>query len=427
MKSKFLRATRRLRVHNVLTVAAWRRSRITVFACAGVVILFGVAESAQRPRTTPTALPSLAEDGQSEARAINNRGVVAGVSFAEDAITTAVVWGTDLGISPLLPLPADFTHPLNPEPGEAPFSVANAINAVGQVAGAYNSLYKYINPDTMGTEECGFGTAVIWDLRDGSVTTLPPLPGDQGARVHGINNNGEAVGTSFDFPGNLEGEPFCFVTFSAVKWDRDGNPIPLLSELGPTGQHPTTGITTESYGSAISESGVAVGGDGDGDNAFGAFLSRAVAWDNEDATPTLLPVADVPNLAESWGTSSINNDGVVTGSHLFIAPGFSALSELGTRWDAEGVLTYLSPLDGHDVSSGLSINNRDDIAGYSAAGTPIFGPQATTAVVWNSNGEATPLDPLCDGCQSQALGINDPGEAVGFSLDGEVSTAVIWR
>lgn len=151
--------------------------RTAVLTLAIIFTLAGAGISAQRPRTTPSALSPLAGDLQSEARAINNRGVVAGVSIAEDAITTAVVWGTDLGISPLLPLPADFTHPDNPEPGDAPLSFANAINARGQVAGGYNSLYEYENP-AGGTEQCGFGTAVIWDLRDGSVTTLPPLPGD---------------------------------------------------------------------------------------------------------------------------------------------------------------------------------------------------------------------------------------------------------
>jgi uncharacterized membrane protein len=116
-----------------------------------------------------TPLPPLPGDIQSEPRAINDNGEVAGTSFSTRG-ATAVVWD---GSGTPTPLP--------PRPGSQG-STASGITANGVVAGT-------------AVTASGHSTAVVWDAR-GTPRPLPPLPGDIESTASAINANGDVAGSS---------------------------------------------------------------------------------------------------------------------------------------------------------------------------------------------------------------------------------------
>ena len=129
---------------------------------------------------TPTALPPLADDTQSQASAINPRGEVAGFSRGS-GVVTAVVWDRNGTATALPPLAGDFA------------SFATAINPRGEVAGISQDASFLL-------------TAVLWDL-GATPTALPPLAGDTDSFASAINPRGEVAGVSLGSGG-----------FTAVVW-----------------------------------------------------------------------------------------------------------------------------------------------------------------------------------------------------------------
>jgi uncharacterized membrane protein len=124
----------------------------------------------------PRALPALVGDISSAARSINDRGEVAGTSFAGPNFRgrTAVLWSSGGRAKALLPLDGDAE------------STANGISNRGDVVGT--------------STRPGRRTAVVWNRR-GEPQELLPLAGDMGSEASGINARGEVVGTSFPGPG----------------------------------------------------------------------------------------------------------------------------------------------------------------------------------------------------------------------------------
>lgn len=373
------------------------RTGIMVALLATVVALFGVSANAQQRQggrrlnkiaTTPTALPSLPGNIESRAYAVSNGGTVAGVSYRVtegNFFGTAVVWDTDDQITPLLPLPGDAE------------SFARALNNRGQVVGFSRSRRGTCSATAV-------DTAMLWDLNSGASTTLRPLPGDVESRAFGINNNGVMIGTSL---GPRQEAPDCTAFFTAVMWDRDGNPTPL---------RPLTG-GAETFGSGINEAGRMAGGE-----VPGFPIEQTLIWDKA-GNPSLLNGTPGAFAFNGW---AINNSGLVTGDNID-----KNFSWTGARWDRKGNVSVLDPLAGDSLSHGRSINSRGIVAGISQGPFQPGEGRIDTAVLWDLNGTAIPLLQLPGDAESQAWGINDRGEVVGLSQadrSGDFAwTAVIWR
>src|SRR5262249_53756836 len=115
----------------------------------------------------PQPLPTVGDDPDGAAYAINDRGQVAGYSGTCTAALHAVLW-EDGKVSPL------------PDLG----TVANAfgINNLGQIVGL------------VGSADNSTFYAALW--QDGAIKNLRTLPGDFAAIASGINNRGQVVGST---------------------------------------------------------------------------------------------------------------------------------------------------------------------------------------------------------------------------------------
>jgi probable HAF family extracellular repeat protein len=149
--------------------------------------------------------------------------------------------------------------------------------------------------------------AVIWGPKPDQIRELRPFPGDTVGMALGINDNGQAVGTSglcsnTVLPGFASGP-------HAVLWDRDGS-VQDLGSLGGT------------------------------------------------SNPHLLGVGNI--------AFSINNRGEVAGTSAL--PGSTTHHPF--LWTKDTGMRDLGVLDGDAVGAGLAINNRGDVVGASIGEKP---------------------------------------------------------
>ena len=119
-------------------------------------------------------LPTIGKDPDGEAFGVNNQGQAVGYSGTCTAVNHAVVWDNN-------------TATKLPNLGN-PYAVAYAINSYGQIVG------QAINSD-------GTALAAIW--QNHTVAALGGLmPGDVASFATSINNQGQAVGSSFNTKGS---------------------------------------------------------------------------------------------------------------------------------------------------------------------------------------------------------------------------------
>lgn len=145
-----------------------RWAMLMALACA-----IGTSSSSGRAADTPwTRLDFLPGSlGPAAARTINERGEVAGFSFAVNGATFhAAVWSKDGVID--LPPPSGYTA-----------SEALGMNNRGQVVGVA------LRPGSYAVR-----TAVLW--QNGTATILPSLPDRVGNIARAINDMGQIVGSS---------------------------------------------------------------------------------------------------------------------------------------------------------------------------------------------------------------------------------------
>lgn len=339
----------------------------------------------------------------SQAVALNNYGLAAGVSAASNGSSHAVTWywGTMTDIS-------------QPGLGGANSS-AGWVNNFGQIIGQAETLTKDPNNENF----CGFGSpnqcvAFLWEA--GVMTPLASLGGTN-ATFGSINNAGEIAGIAETSrvdkscrPGpSVNGTGPQVLDFEAVVWGPSPGEIRELPPLSGD----TVGMAL-----AINDSGQVVGLSGTCANTVlpgFAGAPHAVLWDS-DGTAHLLPNlgGSSPNitiLAVGNGAFAINNHGVITGQ--------STLSDNQTfhpvLWQ-DGIITDLGVLPGDAVGAGLSINNRGDVVGASvtAPGPSTGNPRA---FLWR-NGQMVDLNTLVPFDAPlyllTAFSINDSGDVVGF-------------
>ena len=198
-------------------------------------------------------------------------------------------------------------------PGVEP-STANAINNAGQIVGTRNHA-----------------TAFLW--QGGVTTDLPDLGGGAGAG-NDINNDGQAVGSSYTG-----------LAPHAVLWENG-----TATDLGVLPGKEDSGA------SAINDVGQIVGSSGTTDPETYEVTSSSFIYENGQMTA--LPVPSTENYA-----SDINDAGVVVGSMR----GTGGFSKYHAYIFADGVVTNLNSLipsgSGLHLAFAYAINNDGQIAG----------------------------------------------------------------
>jgi probable HAF family extracellular repeat protein len=233
-----------------------------------------------------------------------------------------------------------------------------AINNLGQVAGfAENGNRDPECPGKVAVNGTGPQVldfeAVIWGPRPGQIQELPPLPGDTVGMAFGINDYGQAVGTSGRcgntvIPGFAAGP-------HAVFWDSDGS-VHDLGNLGGTVNNAFLGSGT--VGFVINNRGEVTGqSDLKGDNAFHPFL-----WTSQKGMQDLgLLPGDLVGAR-----LAMNNAGDVVGASIS-APGPASGNPRAFLW-RNGTMTDLNSLIPADsplyLLTAFGIDDAGEIAGF---------------------------------------------------------------
>jgi probable HAF family extracellular repeat protein len=339
----------------------------------------------------------------SQAAAISDNGLIAGVATLPNGAQHAVIWlgqhrldiaGAGLG---------------------GPNSAAFGINETGQVDGQAET--GIVDPNKENFCDYGTGyTCVPFLWRFGVLSQLRTLGGNN-ATVGNINAKGEVSGIAEtatvdpSCPGTLaaNGDGPQTLHFEAVIWG------PKLGEVREL--HPLPG---DSVGEAlwVNDKGQAVGTTGTCANTvLPPFVTgpHAVLWEKDGSVVDLGNLGGTSNPAALIGNVAfaISNSGQVTGASTL--PG--SAKQHAFLWTKATGMRDLGGLPGDDASAGLSVNDRGIVVGASNAGG-VLSPTGRAAL-WQ-NGRVFDLNDLVTPDTSlfllTAFGINDRDEIVGFGV-----------
>lgn len=357
--------------------------------------------SAQTPPHRPPApyavipLSTLGGD-LSGGAGVNNLGwVVGAANVPSNNNEHATVWRhghiTDLGT---LGGPNSSVGFIGADPNDSGLITGNAQTAVIDPLGEYwavNFGCTASNVTCDGWQYLFRGFA--W--KDGVMTALPTLGGNNTAALGRTNSLGEIVGTSE----TAAPDPNCIAP-QVLDW------IPVIWEPnGEIRKMPLYPGDTVGATSAVNDNGQAVGGTGSCATPGTAALAHAVLWEDDKVT----------NLGSLGGVMnnfavSINNRGQVVG--LSDLPGDDTSHAF--LWQ-HGVMTDLGTLPGDVLSIAFEINDRGQVVGQSCDVN--FNCRA---FLWE-DGVMTDLNQLIPANSplflTAASGINDNGEIVGFAID----------
>lgn len=344
----------------------------------------------------------------SQASGLDDFGLITGVATAPDGSQHAVIWlngvMTDLG-----------------KPGlGGPNSGGGGVNLFGQViGGAETSLKDPHNENFCGYGTGLQCVAFLW--RNGAGMTALPTLGGANAAWGGINNLGQVAGYAENAnrdpacPGKVavNGTGPQLFDFQAVIWGPKAGQIQELSPL--TGDTVAMASGINDYGQAVGTSGTCA------NTVIGGFAAgpHAVLWESNGSVHDLGNLGGTVNtelLAAGTVAWVINNRGVVAGQSDL--PGDKAFHPF--LWSRETGMLDLGVLPGDLVGAGLSINNSNEVVGasVSAPGPSSGNPRAFLwqhGVMKDLNTLIPANSPLY---LLTAFGINDAGVIVGFGVTG---------
>jgi len=328
------------------------RSLAVALGMLGLLIpLAGLAaqENSQR-RYTVTDLGTFPGSKFSAGYGINNAGWVTGCSdLASNGDLRPFIW---YGIGPLIELPTL----------GGPVGCADGPNAFGEAAVIANTS----KPAFRNENFCGGVSgphiqclAAAW--KDGRLTALPTLPGGHNSQTYWLNNLGQVVGFSENGtadPTCATGTPYQVLRFEGVIWGPDGK----IQELRPL-EGDTTGWAwgINDHGQAVGSSGLCSNTSVVG--PVGPAAPHAVLWDS-DGSPTDLGHLEgvapgVYNVA-----TSINERGEVVGfaeasdgtQHGFLWTREKGMQDIGG---------FPGAVNGTGAPCCNTINNNGEIVGFS--------------------------------------------------------------
>jgi probable HAF family extracellular repeat protein len=286
---------------------------LTSIAASSLLAALAVAQPA--PRYTITDLGTLGGT-YSYAYGNNNEGWVAGGAATPtqtDGVSeTAFLWHNG--------------HIINLGTLGGPNSGAGGPNARGEAVLSSETS----KPDPNSEDFCGFGThlqclAATW--KHGELTALPNLPGGNNAAAFGINNRGEIVGFAETDTTDVCATPFQALRFEAVIWEPNGQIRELLPLKGDT---VAFAFGINDHGQAVGSSGLC------SNTTLPPLAPsgpHAVLWEKDGSVIDLGNLGGTNNIAgsindrgEVVGTSQSAKDGTI---HAFLWTKHKGMQDLG--------------------------------------------------------------------------------------------------
>jgi probable HAF family extracellular repeat protein len=218
--------------------------------------------------------------------------------------------------------------------------------------------------DPNGEDFCAFGShlqcrGAIW--RFGKLSAIRNLPGGNNSVPIGINNLGQIVGwaeTGVQDPTCATATAFQVLRFQAVKWELNGD-ISILSPLKSKGDTAAFAFGINDRGQAVGSSGTCAT---QGLPPVYVTGLHAVLWE-KDGTPRYLGTLGDANNTMFNAATSINELGEAVGTSQFIdgsIHSFLWTKQTGTQdiGTLPGAFATIAPCC-------HTINNRDEVVGFS--------------------------------------------------------------
>jgi probable HAF family extracellular repeat protein len=317
-----------------------------------------LAAQEEKPKTSHYIVTDLGTFGgaYSYAYSINNKGVVAGgaatLSQTDFVSQTAFRWheGNLINLGTL---------------GGADCPGCSSEGAAARANGEVVVISETSSTDPNGEDFCGFGTfrqclAAVW--KDGVLHALPTLPGGNNSQALWVNNRGHAIGFSengtFD-PTCINATPFQVQRFEAVIWEPNGE----IRELHPLkGDTVAFGFGINNKGQAVGSSGLCANTARPPFTA-GPLAAHAVLWEKDGSPHDLGSLVSGGTINIPGG---INDRGEVAGGsqsssgapHAFLWTKDKGMQDLGTL---PGDFLSAAPCCN-------TINNRGQVVGFSLPG-----------------------------------------------------------